>query len=389
MNLHKFWNNEPIINFNDKNIQFNKDNCPIQIKDIDSIRKLPYNLPTKENVSSSLIWYQFDLEKESDLDLFTNFLNKYYGDDNSGNFKLTYPKYFLKWFICQPGYYKDLIIGIKHNNDIVATIVGIPIYVNVFKYLMKQVEINFLCIDKVIRGYGLAPLLIKEVTRRTNLHDIWQAIYTTDLNLPNNLCKISYYHRNINTIKLLETSFCTLDNNKLEDFLNFNKINDPLKLIKFERLTINNARHVCHMLNDYLKKYNIFQFFSYEQFIHHFLDNDYMYSYITIEDKVITNFISFYVMPNKIINNKSYDKINKAYLYYYFNYTESLFDIVSNILIIIKNLNIDVIDCLDIFDYKNIFNDLHFTEGNGHINYYLYNWKCPQITNNMLGLSMV
>ncbi len=388
MNSHKFWSNEPIINFNDLNVKFNEDNCPIQIKNIESIKKIPYDLPFI-NETNSLSWYQFNFDLESDLDLFTDFLNKYYCDDNSGNFKLTYPKYFLKWFICQPGYYKDLIIGIKYNNNIIATIVGIPIYVNVFKYLMKQVEINFLCIDDQYRGYGLAPLLIKEVTRRTNLHDIWQAIYTTYLNLPNNLCKINYYHRNINTIKLLETNFCVLNGNKLDNFLDFHKINEPIKQIRLEKLTIDNARQVCYMLNDFLKKYNIYQYFSYEQFIHHFLDNNYMHSYITIENKVITNFISFYVIPNKIINNKLYDTINKAYLYYYFNYTESLFDIVNNILAIIKNLNIDVVDCLDIFDYKNIFNDLKFTEGNGYINYYLYNWKCPQITNNMLGLSMV
>ncbi len=35
-------------------------------------------------------------------------------------------------------------------------------------------EINYLCIHKKGRSKGLAPVLIKEVTRRVNLKGIWQ-----------------------------------------------------------------------------------------------------------------------------------------------------------------------------------------------------------------------
>ena len=59
MNSHKFWSNEPIINFNDLNVKFNEDNCPIQIKNIESIKKIPYDLPFI-NETNSLLWYQFN-----------------------------------------------------------------------------------------------------------------------------------------------------------------------------------------------------------------------------------------------------------------------------------------------------------------------------------------
>lgn len=34
---------------------------------------------------------------------------------------------------------------------------------------LKMVEINFLCVHKKLRDKRLAPLLIKEITRRVNL----------------------------------------------------------------------------------------------------------------------------------------------------------------------------------------------------------------------------
>lgn len=45
---------------------------------------------------------------------------------------------------------------------------------------MKTVEINFLCVHKKLRAKRLAPMLIKEVTRRVNLMGVWQVWQTTN-----------------------------------------------------------------------------------------------------------------------------------------------------------------------------------------------------------------
>lgn len=37
-----------------------------------------------------------------------------------------------------------------------------------------MVEINFLCIHSKLRQHRLAPVLIREITRRVNQNDIWQ-----------------------------------------------------------------------------------------------------------------------------------------------------------------------------------------------------------------------
>jgi len=40
-------------------------------------------------------------------------------------------------------------------------------------------EINFLCVHKKLRDKRLAPTLIKEITRRVNLTNVWQAFFTS------------------------------------------------------------------------------------------------------------------------------------------------------------------------------------------------------------------
>ena len=39
---------------------------------------------------------------------------------------------------------------------------------------IRTVEINFLCVHKKLRSKRLAPVLIKEITRRVNRRGVWQ-----------------------------------------------------------------------------------------------------------------------------------------------------------------------------------------------------------------------
>lgn len=48
----------------------------------------------------------------------------------------------------------------------------------------KCVEINFLCVHKKLREKRVAPVLIREITRRVNLQGIFQAVYTAGVVLP-------------------------------------------------------------------------------------------------------------------------------------------------------------------------------------------------------------
>ena len=50
--------------------------------------------------------------------------------------------------------------------------------------VQKMVEINFLCVHKKLRSKRVAPVLIREITRRVNCRGIFQAVYTAGVVLP-------------------------------------------------------------------------------------------------------------------------------------------------------------------------------------------------------------
>lgn len=111
-----------------------------------------------------------------------------------------------------PGYVADWHIGVRASSNklLVALITGIPVTTTVYDKSMKMAEINFLCVHKKLRAKRLAPVLIREVTRRVNRLDIWQATYTAGVKLPGTVGECRYYHRSINPQKLIEVGFSHL-----------------------------------------------------------------------------------------------------------------------------------------------------------------------------------
>ena len=57
------------------------------------------------------------------------------------------------------------------------------------------------------RSKRLAPMLIKEITRRVNLLGVFQAVYTAGVVLPKPIAACRYYHRSLDPKKLIEIGF--------------------------------------------------------------------------------------------------------------------------------------------------------------------------------------
>ena len=62
----------------------------------------------------------------------------------------------------------------------------------------KMVEINFLCVHKKLRSKRLAPVLIKEITRRVNCQGLFQAVYTAGIVLPKPVGTCRYFCLSLN-----------------------------------------------------------------------------------------------------------------------------------------------------------------------------------------------
>lgn len=91
----------------------------------------------------------------------------------------------------------------------------IVLYVRTLPFLCtfserRMVEINFLCVHKKLRSKRVAPVLIKEITRRVNLEGIFQAIYTAGVLLPKPISVCRYWHRSLNPKKLVDVQFSSL-----------------------------------------------------------------------------------------------------------------------------------------------------------------------------------
>ena len=50
---------------------------------------------------------------------------------------------------------------------------------------------------------------------------------------------------------------------------------------------------------------------------------------------------------------------------------------------------LDVFNALDVMENSSIFSTLNFGAGDGNLQYYLYNWKCPVIEPSEVGLVLV
>ena len=379
MDNHLFWKTQPI-DISQNNIITE----PISVITINDVQKEPYTLP------DNFTWCTLNIDDDNDLNLIYKFLLDYYNSSKNASKKYHYQKDFLRWFLKPYEYYDDLLVGVKYNNKLVATIFGIPMTIKVYDKNIKMVEINFLCVHESLRNKRLAPVLIKEITRRTNLHGIFQAFYTASNDLPNSLMKCSYYHRPLNIPKLVDIKFIEKpDKISLQGFSKLFKILDNTT-INIRQIEPKDYNICCKLLNDYNNKFKISVIFNQEEFNNHFAFKENIIETFVVENNYqITDFISFFFIPSKLNNDTKHIYLSKAYVYYYFNTLTDLCTLVDNGLYLMKKKNIDVVNAMKQYNNEEFLDKLKFKEGVGELNFYLYNWSCPSINYNDMGIVMV
>lgn len=110
------------------------------------------------------------------------------------------------------GFQKQFHVGVRSSKSkrLMALITGVPAVIRAHDKPVDMVEINFLCVHKKLRSKRLAPVLIKEITRRVNLSGVFQAVYTAGVVLPVPVAQCRYYHRLLDPKKLIEVGFSRL-----------------------------------------------------------------------------------------------------------------------------------------------------------------------------------
>ena len=60
--------------------------------------------------------------------------------------------------------------------------------------------------------------------------------------------------------------------------------------------------------------------------------------------------------------------------------------LMGDALVTAKNAGFDVFNALDLMENKTFLEPLKFGIGDGNLHYYLYNWRCPSMESNHVGL---
>jgi len=249
---------------------------------------------------------------------------------------------------------------------------------------VKMAEINYLCVHKKLRANRLAPVLIKEVTRRVHLRNIWQAIYTAGTLIPTPITQAKYFHRSLNPKKLVDVKFSSLPPKQtISMMVKLYKLPEEPQIKGMRLMKTKDIDGVYKLITTYLEKFTVHLRFSKEDVKHCFMPiKDVIYTYVVENDnKQITDFLSFYCLPSTILRNPKYNQLRAAYSFYNVATSVSLKELYNDALILANSEGFDVFNALNIMDNGDYLRDLKFSPGDGNLHYYLYNWRLPRPIN--------
>ena len=207
-------------------------------------------------------------------------------------------------------------------------------------------EINFLCVHKKLRSKRLAPVLIKEITRRSYAVEVWQAIYTAGIVLPKPISTCRYYHRSLDWLKLYEVGFSPMPphSNKAKQITKYN-IPTHTSVNGLRPMQHKDVDGVLSLLKRYLEKFDMAPIFTRDEVEHWMLHRppaeQVIWTYVVEvrysarhpirvenmaatniavqepESHHITDFFSFYCLESSAIRSSKHDTVRAAYLFYY------------------------------------------------------------------------
>ncbi|XP_050931890.1 glycylpeptide N-tetradecanoyltransferase 2 isoform X1 [Lates calcarifer] len=414
---YQFWDTQPVPKLN----EVVTSHGPIEA-DKENIRQEPYSLP------QGFMWDTLDLSNADVLKELYTLLNENYVEDDDNMFRFDYSPSFLKWALRPPGWLPQWHCGVRvsSNKKLVGFISAIPADIRIYDTLKRMVEINFLCVHKKLRSKRVAPVLIREITRRVNLEGIFQAVYTAGVVLPKpvSTCRytvqysdvkhtehsvrkslnyltffslfllfifpvLRYWHRSLNPRKLVEVKFSHLSRNMtLQRTMKLYRLPDSTKTAGLRLMEKRDVRQVTELLQKYLRRFQLAPSMGEEEVAHWFLPQDNIIDTYVVEGAggVLTDFTSFYTLPSTVMHHPLHRSLKAAYSFYNVHTQTPLLDLMNDALILAKLKGFDVFNALDLMENKVFLEKLKFGIGDGNLQYYLYNWKCPPMDPDKVGL---
>lgn len=133
---------------------------------------------------------------------------------------------------------------------------------------------------------------------------------------------------------------------------------------------------VTELLNTYLSQWRTHIIFTAEEVDYLLLPRDnVIMSYVVEDAKTITDFFSFYSLPSSILKHETHKMLRVAYSYYNVSTTNRFKQGIEDMLVVARDLGYDVYNALDVMENNQFLEQLKFGVGDGHLHYYIYNWR--------------
>jgi len=383
---HAFWDTQPMAQGEQAELP---EGPIVPNKTKDEIRAEPYKMPP------GFEWSTLDvMDPIQREELYVLLANNYVEDDDA-LFRFDYSKEFLEWALTPPGYTNDLLLGVRASasQKLVAFISAVPANVRVQSTSeLDVVEINFLCVHKKLRSKRLAPVLIKEITRRVNQKGVFQAVYTAGVVLPVPVASARYFHRSLNPKKLVNVGF-----SRISPRMTMARMQKLYKVAKEPKqplveMTEEHIDGVHELLSAYLKsKFLLHVNFTKEEVAHWLLPRSAVINtYVKVDenDKTkVTDMVSFYHLPSTILNKD--ETLYAAYSYYNVATSMDLTELMRDALVLANATGIDVFNALNLMENEDFLTELKFGKGDGNLQYYVYNWSSPTMKPADVGLVLL
>ncbi|KAI5674345.1 hypothetical protein M9H77_14709 [Catharanthus roseus] len=372
---HKFWETQPVGQFKDLG-NSSLPEGPIELPTpLSEVKQEPYNLP------SLYEWTTCDMGSDEICNEVYILLTNNYVEDDDNMFRFNYSKEFLQWALRSPGHFGSWHVGVrvKASKKLVAFISGIPVNMRVRDQVLKMAEINFLCVHKKLRSKRLAPVMIKEVTRRIHLENIWQAAFTAGVLLPTPITTAQYWHRTLNPKKLIDVGFSRLSERMtMSRAIKLYKLPNSTTTPGFRKMELRDVPAVTKLLKNYLSRFVVAPEFDDSEVEHWLLPRENVVDSYLVESPVtheITDLCSFYTLPSSILHSQEYSTLKAAYSFYYVATSTPLLQLMNDALIIAKQKDFDVFNALDVMENESFLKELKFGQGDGQLYYYFYNYR--------------
>ena len=199
-------------------------------------------------------------------------------------------------------------------------------------------------------------MLIKELTRRVNLRDQWQAIYTSGTTLPTPFATAQYWHRNLNPQKLVDIRFAFKPaDTPMAKFVKRHKLAAETGTQNLRPMIEADIPKVAFALNKHLSEnYKVHIHFTEEEVRHFLLPQEGVvssYLVMNAESGEVSDFISYYTLNSSVLQDPNHDKIYAAYAYYNFvegNDHDRMHSLMRDALILAKQANFDVFNMTEV-----------------------------------------